>query len=82
MRSYLPAAALGAAFLAWLLSGTGREGASEARDAVPEIDLRKAMTEAVEQRVERPTEAANPTAVEPVQRRPVRIVYPSPFEAR
>jgi hypothetical protein len=82
MRAYLPAAALGAAFIAWLLSGTGREGASEARDAVPDLDLRKAMTEAAEANVKRPVEAANPPDVEPAQRRPVRIVYPSPFEAR
>lgn len=83
MRAYLPAAAFSMAFLAWLFSGWGHEGASEARDAAPELDLRKGLAEGA--RVE--TTASVPAPTPPPEgaqapRRPVRIVYPPPYEAR
>ena len=77
MRAYLSAAALGAAVITWLLSGLGRDGASEARDAP--IDLRRGVSETGSG----PKEAAltpSPEGVPP--RRTVRIVYPPPYETR
>ena len=79
MRTYLSAAALGAAFLAWLVSGLGREGASEARDAPAGLNLRRGVAEG-ERTAEAKADAEPETATVP--RRAVRIVYPPPYEPR
>lgn len=75
MRAYLSLAGLAAALVGWLIAG--RDGATE---TPPEPVLRLAEAAPVpELRQEAAVPAPDPV---PETRRPVRIVYPAPYETR
>jgi hypothetical protein len=82
MRAYLSAAAFAAAFLGWLFSGAGRDGASVARDALPDVELRRRSAEEFRGERAEPARDAGSEPAEAAPRRAVRIVYPPPYEAR